>query len=218
MWVGLGLLKEKEACQPGVTKAKRRRLLSQVCWLQCRPFSCRSAVSLSLLPSAVIVVGDYMPVTTHSLWTACSTLRLRIDGDTYILQENNAVGLFRLVARDSVAVRGERCTFDVTSLAQSIHVPPRPAHLPWRRDFSVSGETNDLCVAYSSVSLARSRRLEDDAGSAGQQGTHGSAQPLHRHEQTRRFSRDTIFWTGKSNHNHLDPIVTAQSWWHNYHG
>ncbi|CAM9704269.1 unnamed protein product [Scytosiphon promiscuus] len=29
MWVGLGLLKEKEACQPGVTKAKRRRLLSQ---------------------------------------------------------------------------------------------------------------------------------------------------------------------------------------------
>lgn len=30
MWVGLGLLKEKEACQPGVAGAKRRRLLSQV--------------------------------------------------------------------------------------------------------------------------------------------------------------------------------------------
>eukprot|EP00903_Cladosiphon_okamuranus_P012909 g12052.t2 len=29
MWVGLGLLKEKEACQPGVTAAKRRRLLAQ---------------------------------------------------------------------------------------------------------------------------------------------------------------------------------------------
>lgn len=33
MWVGLGLLKEKEACEPGVTAAKRRRLLSQVCLL-----------------------------------------------------------------------------------------------------------------------------------------------------------------------------------------
>lgn len=30
MWVGLGLLKEKEACEPGVTAAKRRRLLAQV--------------------------------------------------------------------------------------------------------------------------------------------------------------------------------------------
>ncbi|CAB1097731.1 unnamed protein product [Ectocarpus sp. CCAP 1310/34] len=29
MWVGLGLLKEKEACQPGVAATKRRRLLSQ---------------------------------------------------------------------------------------------------------------------------------------------------------------------------------------------
>ena len=30
MWVGLGLLKEKEACGPDVAAAKRRRLLSQV--------------------------------------------------------------------------------------------------------------------------------------------------------------------------------------------
>lgn len=30
MWVGLGLLKESEACLPNVTSAKRGRLLSQV--------------------------------------------------------------------------------------------------------------------------------------------------------------------------------------------
>lgn len=38
MWVGLGLLKEKEACQPGVTPAKRRRLLSQVGQVLLLPF------------------------------------------------------------------------------------------------------------------------------------------------------------------------------------
>ena len=30
MWIGLGLLKEKEACRPTATAAKRRKLLSQV--------------------------------------------------------------------------------------------------------------------------------------------------------------------------------------------
>lgn len=36
MWVGLGLLKEKEACKPDVTAAQRRRLLSQVRLLSCK--------------------------------------------------------------------------------------------------------------------------------------------------------------------------------------
>lgn len=30
MWVGLGLLKEKAACEPSISRAKKQRLLSQV--------------------------------------------------------------------------------------------------------------------------------------------------------------------------------------------
>lgn len=47
MWVGLGLLKEKEACESGVTPAKRKKLLSQVRILEASfCFSCSTTTAV----------------------------------------------------------------------------------------------------------------------------------------------------------------------------